>query len=113
MWTGGETNPAIGRLIRYMGVRPTKRENLPRRARSGVATESLVRTGRSEQRERPPRRFASTEPVASGSAPARRHRLHHDPVQDTATYSCSCGYVFEADVQTSVGCPHCGAEQAW
>jgi hypothetical protein len=28
-------------------------------------------------------------------------------------YTCSCGYVFEADVTTSVACPHCGAGQAW
>ena len=113
MWTDGETNPSTYRLSRYMVVRSTKRENLLRRARSGVAAEGFARIGRSEQPERPQRRFASTEPVANGSAPARRHRLHHDPVQDTAVYNCSCGFVFEADVQTTVGCPHCGAEQAW
>jgi hypothetical protein len=28
-------------------------------------------------------------------------------------YSCSCGFVFEALVSTSVGCPHCGDTQAW
>jgi DNA-directed RNA polymerase subunit RPC12/RpoP len=28
-------------------------------------------------------------------------------------YTCSCGYVFEADVSTSVACPHCGTGQAW
>ena len=27
---------------------------------------------------------------------------------DRAMYTCSCGYVFEADVTTSVTCPHCG-----
>jgi rubrerythrin len=113
MWTDDETNPSAERLSRYMGVRSTKRESLLQRARSGAAAEGFGRIGRSEQRERPQRRFASTESVASGSAPAARHRLHHDPVQDTAVYNCSCGFVFEADVQTTVGCPHCGAEQAW
>ena len=33
--------------------------------------------------------------------------------QDTAFYSCGCGYAFTAAVTTSVDCPHCGAEQAW
>ena len=42
---------------------------------------------------------------------ARRRRL--DVPQDLATYACRCGYVFEAPVSTSVGCPHCGDEQAW
>ena len=32
---------------------------------------------------------------------------------DHASYQCSCGYVFEADVSTSVSCPHCGTGQAW
>jgi DNA-directed RNA polymerase subunit RPC12/RpoP len=33
--------------------------------------------------------------------------------EDTETYACACGYVFEAAVSTSVACPHCGAGQAW
>ena len=28
-------------------------------------------------------------------------------------YTCQCGYVFDALVSTSVGCPHCGHTQAW
>jgi rubrerythrin len=36
-----------------------------------------------------------------------------DVPQDQATYACRCGYVFEAAVSTSVGCPHCGDSQAW
>jgi hypothetical protein len=99
-----------------MGVRPSKRENLLRRARNGGAADGFVLLGRGEQREqreRPQRRLASSEPVASGSAPSRHYRLHHDPIQDTAIYNCTCGFVFEAEVQTTVGCPHCGAEQAW
>jgi hypothetical protein len=36
-----------------------------------------------------------------------------DPSLDTATYTCSCGLVFEAPVNTTVGCPHCGGQQAW
>jgi hypothetical protein len=33
--------------------------------------------------------------------------------EDRALYSCACGYAFKAEVSTSVGCPHCGAGQAW
>ncbi len=33
--------------------------------------------------------------------------------EDRALYSCMCGYAFKAAVTTSVGCPHCGTEQAW
>lgn len=32
---------------------------------------------------------------------------------DRTTYSCGCGYVFQAAVLTSVACPHCGDAQAW
>ena len=33
--------------------------------------------------------------------------------QDHALYQCSCGTAFTAEVSTSVGCPHCGSDQAW
>ena len=33
--------------------------------------------------------------------------------EDQALYSCHCGYAFKAEVSTSVGCPHCGTNQAW
>jgi hypothetical protein len=33
--------------------------------------------------------------------------------EDRAFYTCSCGYAFDADVSTSVTCPHCGTAQAW
>jgi hypothetical protein len=33
--------------------------------------------------------------------------------EDLALYSCGCGYAFKAAVTTSVGCPHCGTNQAW
>jgi hypothetical protein len=42
----------------------------------------------------------------------RRQREAVAP-QDQAIYTCQCGYVFEAPVSTSVGCPHCGGSQAW
>jgi hypothetical protein len=54
------------------------------------------------------------------SHPAERSAQMHGrpargggPTQDTALYNCHCGFVFEAQVLTSVDCPHCGGAQAW
>ena len=33
--------------------------------------------------------------------------------EDCALYACMCGFAFKAPVTTSVGCPHCGTQQAW
>jgi hypothetical protein len=33
--------------------------------------------------------------------------------EDVATYTCTCGFHWEAPVSTSIACPHCGAGQAW
>jgi hypothetical protein len=46
-------------------------------------------------------------------AGARERNQRANVSQDAATYSCECGYVFKAAVTTSVGCPHCGTDQAW
>jgi hypothetical protein len=49
-----------------------------------------------------------------GAVSAGRERNQRANVsQDAALYSCACGYVFKAAVTTSVGCPHCGTDQAW
>jgi hypothetical protein len=71
--------------------------------------------------ERPAR--AKRRRVVRGAAPRRaqptakptptRDQARVGPPQDRATYKCSCGYIFQADVTTSVGCPHCGSELAW
>ena len=53
----------------------------------------------------------ATAPRAK-AAPTR-DQARVGPPQDRATYNCSCGYIFQADVTTSVGCPHCGSELAW
>ena len=47
------------------------------------------------------------------AAGARERNQRANISQDAATYSCTCGYVFKAAVTTSVGCPHCGTNQAW
>jgi hypothetical protein len=59
---------------------------------------------------RPARTFSAI--LDRRQPPPPRHR-HGDPTQDRAVYSCSCGYVFDAAVSTSVDCPHCGHTQAW
>jgi hypothetical protein len=47
------------------------------------------------------------------AAGARERNQRANVSQDAALYSCECGYVFKAEVTTSVGCPHCGVAQAW
>ena len=48
-----------------------------------------------------------------------RHSHHRARVReaerpkDVATYTCTCGYLWEGAVSTTVACPHCGADQAW
>ena len=46
-------------------------------------------------------------------ATARTPRRLEPATEDQAMYSCECGFVFQAAVSTSVGCPHCGGSQAW
>ena len=58
----------------------------------------------------------SSESTTRTAMPDQRRadrRRELGPLQDQAQYSCSCGFVFEAPVSTSVGCPHCGTNQAW
>jgi Zn finger protein HypA/HybF involved in hydrogenase expression len=45
--------------------------------------------------------------------PSRERNQRANISEDAALYSCACGYVFKAAVTTSVGCPHCGSDQAW
>jgi hypothetical protein len=62
-----------------------------------------------QRRHRPARAVVS--PPATSLARERNKRANVS--EDTATYSCGCGYVFTAPVSTTVGCPHCGTDQAW
>jgi hypothetical protein len=55
---------------------------------------------------------AERQPAPTESLEVRAARRAGGP-QDRALYSCMCGFAFKADVTTSVGCPHCGTEQAW
>jgi hypothetical protein len=80
-----------------------------------------VRSNRNESESRPRggllrRPHVSPAPAAPEQeaelTDERRMRESGGP-DDRAMYTCSCGYVFEADVTTSVTCPHCGTAQAW
>jgi len=59
----------------------------------------------------PRRKARPRKRVATSLSRERNQRANVS--QDAALYSCSCGYVFKAAVTTSVGCPHCGTDQAW
>ncbi len=63
---------------------------------------------------RPPRpaRLDGPRPANPEAVEARDARRGGGP-EDRALYSCACGFAFKASVTTSVGCPHCGTEQAW
>jgi rubrerythrin len=77
-----------------MRVRPNRNAAEPRR-RSGAL-----------------RRPHAPPAAADDLADERRARESGGP-EDRAMYTCTCGYVFQAEVSTSVACPHCGAGQAW
>jgi hypothetical protein len=61
--------------------------------------------------ERPAEPVAPVAPVADHPA-ERRHRACVSP-EDSALYTCGCGFAFTAPVSTSVACPQCGSGQAW
>jgi hypothetical protein len=63
-----------------------------------------------KRRPRPHRPAANCAPPVT---PARERNQRANVTQDAALYSCNCGFVFTAPVTTSVGCPHCGSDQAW
>jgi hypothetical protein len=77
-----------------------------------------TRPNRSRTRPRIGRRAERATAAAASvgqpqqSSPQARERAAGGP-EDRAAYRCSCGYVFEAPVSTTVGCPQCGGAQAW
>ena len=78
-----------------------------------------VRSNRNQSEARPragllrrPHGSAPPPDPSDDLADERRMRESGGP-DDRAVYTCSCGYVFKADVSTSVTCPHCGTGQAW
>ena len=88
-----------------MRARPNRNATEPRRRTSGLRRPHAP--GRDEPTAPPPRGVGEDD-----LADERRARESGGP-EDRAMYTCSCGYVFQAEVSTSVACPHCGAGQAW
>ncbi|MGI8628822.1 MAG: hypothetical protein ACR2LV_01455 [Solirubrobacteraceae bacterium] len=77
-----------------------------------------TRPGSAEHSGTPSSATGPGQATASGRAQPRSpsansDRRHGGPPQDHALYNCQCGFVFQAPVTTSVGCPHCGNTQAW
>jgi hypothetical protein len=67
---------------------------------------------RADRRRHVVERPAVTPPGVEEHPAERRHRACVAP-EDTALYTCGCGFAFQAPVTTSVACPECGAGQAW
>jgi hypothetical protein len=81
-----------------------------------VTRDSLVQLARAitRPRRRERARHARSEPATRPSvAPAQARAKRSGGPEDVALYTCHCGYAFKAAVTTSVGCPECGAGQAW
>jgi hypothetical protein len=81
----------------------------PNRSSSGP------RLGRRARRASGPAGEATSAPAPAphqALPPQARERAAGGP-EDRASYRCSCGFLFEASVSTSVDCPHCGDTQAW
>jgi hypothetical protein len=72
-----------------------------------------VRLNRGKTSSLRARRDGGDDHSRKGTTPTEARQRHGGPSQDRALYTCGCGYVFEAPVSTSVGCPHCGGTQAW
>jgi hypothetical protein len=89
-----------------MRVRLIQRTDTPTRRKRGVV----------HRRGAAPAPFQSAPPPPAAPVTdlidERRVREAGGP-HDRAQYACTCGYVFDADVSTSVACPHCGTGQAW
>lgn len=67
---------------------------------------------RADRRRHAVERPVVTPPPVDEHPAERRHRACVAP-EDTALYTCGCGFAFQAPVTTSVACPQCGSGQAW
>ena len=88
-----------------MRVRPNRNTTEPRR-HTGV-----LRRPHAPSRDEPAPPPAP--PVTEVDLADERRARESGGPEDRAMYTCSCGYVFQAEVSTTVACPHCGTGQAW
>jgi len=75
-----------------------------------VRQTSVLRTLRRERRLHV---VPGPAPRPAPMHPAERRMRDAGGPDDRACYPCSCGYLFEAQVSTTVRCPHCDTLQAW
>jgi hypothetical protein len=78
----------------------------------------MLRRNRNNEAKRESAGASNWEPTGAARSqldrPAARAQRRLEPaIEDQAMYSCGCGFIFQAAVSTSVGCPHCGGSQAW
>jgi len=85
-----------------------RRAHGPRRSRAARQAAEAVRQRQAAE----PLAHPESVPRLDRDLDVQRVRTAGGP-RDRACYTCSCGYLFTADVSTSVSCPHCGAPQAW
>ena len=87
-----------------MRVRPNRNANESHRSGSLRRPHAFMR-----DEPAPP----AADPIARDDLADERRAREAGGPEDRAMYTCSCGYVFQAEVSTSVACPHCGMGQAW
>jgi hypothetical protein len=80
--------------------------------RASLPKPTRERRGSRSRRGRAQPSCAPAQPTGAPASAVARMRAAGGPV-DHACYSCACGYVFVAEVSTTVTCPHCQAGQAW
>lgn len=90
------------------------RNNQAERDSAGVPGPQSDRQTAERMRAAHPIASPADERPRSGTVASPRSPRRREPApEDQAMYSCECGFVFQAAVSTSVGCPHCGGSQAW
>lgn len=78
-----------------------------------VRPKRSIVTRRLDRSVHPAERPAAEAAPEAESHPMQRRAKESGGPMDNAQYRCSCGFVFDAAVSTSVACPHCGTGQAW
>jgi hypothetical protein len=83
-----------------------------RRGRPATAGGERVRNAVVESAREPVAASARGSETSRYDPDVQRVREAGGPI-DRASYTCSCGYLFSAEVSTTVACPHCGSAQSW
>ncbi len=83
----------------------------PKRSETGLRRRRQSAPAPADERANLPSEATPATLALTETRNPRRREL--GPLHDQAEYTCQCGFVFQATVSTSVGCPHCGDIQAW